>query len=45
VESGTLMRCNSEFMLVASSAAVLAASSASLEPSEASRIFVGNMLI
>jgi hypothetical protein len=39
------MRCNSEFVVLARSAAVLAASCASLEPSVASRILVGKMLI
>src|SRR5215203_125135 len=38
-------RCNSEFVVLAMSAAVLAASCASLEPSVASRILVGKMLI
>ena len=37
--------CNSEFVVLARSAAVLAASCASLEPSVASRILVGKMLI
>jgi len=38
-------RCNSELVLWAISAAVVRARRASLEPSVASRIFVGNMLI
>src|SRR5215218_7434034 len=41
----TVRRCNSEFVALAMSAAVLAASCASLEPSVASRIVVGKMLI
>jgi hypothetical protein len=41
----TVRRCNSEFVVLAMSVAVLAASSASLEPSVASRILVGKMLI
>jgi hypothetical protein len=41
----TYATCNSELVLLAISAAVVRASLASLEPSVASRIFVGNMLI
>src|SRR5215212_8695572 len=41
----TYATCNSELVLWAKSAAVVRARRASLEPSVASRIFVGNMLI
>src|SRR5215207_9061114 len=41
----TYATCNSELVLWAISAAVVRARRASLEPSVASRIFVGNMLI
>src|SRR5215203_4316379 len=41
----TYATCNSELVLWAISAAVVRARLASLEPSVASRIFVGNMLI
>src|SRR5829696_5430939 len=41
----TYATCSSEFVLWAISAAVVRARRASLEPSVASRIFVGNMLI
>src|ERR671921_1296626 len=41
----TYATCNSELVLLAISAAVVRARRASLEPSVASRIFVGNMLI
>src|SRR5215208_1405819 len=41
----TYATCNSELVLWAISAAVVSARLASLEPSVASRIFVGNMLI
>jgi hypothetical protein len=41
----TYVTCNSELVLLAISAAVVRARPASLEPSVASKIFVGNMLI
>src|SRR5215210_8397936 len=41
----TYATCNSELVLLAISAAVVRSRLASLEPSVASRIFVGNMLI
>ena len=41
----TLTTCSSEPVVLARSAAVVAAGAATSEPSVASRIFVGNMLI